>query len=165
MSLLHSHSNSTMWQRGIPLGNLSFFVFFTHIWRTTSRYFAIFRSCLGLLDQWPRPLPRYSFISASSHHLIMTTSHPTSPMCRPVKLHFGSKEGGSSSVLGLHHLLLRFATPGGGCPSLVLVIKMHQPHSILARRWLPPANHPSQGPRLSRPHQDIVGGHSKLMGS
>ena len=143
MTLVRIHSNSAMWQRGILPGNLFFSIFFMQIWRTTSRSFPIIRSFLGPLDQWPKPLPCYLSALASSHHPITATSHPMAPMRWLVKLHFGSKEGGGSSVLGLRDLLLRFATPGGGWPSPILVIKMHQPHSILVRWWFPPVDHPA----------------------
>ena len=109
-------------------------------WGPTSRSLPTIRPCLGPLDQWPRPLPHLSSASMSSHHPITTT--PTVLVCRPIILHFGSKEGGDSGVLELRHLRFGFATPGWS-------LRTHRLHSSLAQRWLPPADRPSQAPRLS----------------
>ena len=76
----------------------------------------IVRSCLGPLNQWPRPLPHLSSTSMSSHRPITATSHLMAPMRQPVKIYFGSKEGGDSSVAELRHLFLDSQHQGEGGP-------------------------------------------------
>ena len=85
--------------------------------------FPTIQLCLAPLNQWPRPLPHLSSALASSHHPIAATSHPMSPVQRPVKLHFGSEEGGDSGVSRPCHLFPDSQHQGKGGPSLVLVIK------------------------------------------
>lgn len=82
-----------------------------------------------------------------------------------MKLHFGSKEGGNSGVSEPHHLCLRFAAPGGGWLFPVLVIKNSPTAFKSSTTVVASCRLPLIGPKAVTPHQDIAGGHSRLMGS
>ena len=108
------------------------------------------KSSLGPLDQWPR------FCLLLLHpprHLFAVWSWPsTAP-----ELHHCStlRKGGKSDISRPCHLVLGSASlrKGGLPPILVFWLTDHIQNSM--RRWPPPADRPSQGPRLSMPHQSL----------
>ena len=61
--------------------------------------------------------------------------------------------------------LSKFATPTGGWPSLVLVIKNSPTASKISKVVVTSYRLPLTGPKAIMTHQDVAGGHSRLMGS
>ena len=125
----------------------------------------IVQSCLGPLDQRPKPLPHLSSTLTSSHYLIMATSHPTAPVRRHVNSIFGSKEGGVSSVSEPCHLFPDSQHQGQGGPPQFWSFKNSPTAFKFSTAVVASCRPPFIGPKAIMPHQDVAGGHSRLMGS